>query len=144
MNIKPKLIDIEFLESLNKNVQINKNVKTTSKLRGYLSNLCISFFRNYADFIIVILFLGIILYFRYKYINKEKEKINNKKPSVLEIDYYRTNSYVDGKIVDTNDKVETSQNIDDNILNSIKDKISYFESELQPTNITNLSSYKSF
>ena len=144
MNIKPKLIDIEFLESLNKNAQINKNITKSSKIGGYLSNLCINFIKNYSDFIIVILFLGIILYFRYKYINKEKEKKNNKKPAILEIDYHRTNNYVDGKIVDTNDKVETSQNIDDNILNSIKDKISYFESELQPTNITNLSSYKSF
>ena len=144
MNSKPKLIDLDFLKKVSNNINKEAKPSVSSKVGGYIKNSFVSFFKNYSDLIIVILILGIILYFRYKYINKEKEKINKIKPTILEVDYHRTNNYVDGKIIDTNDNIETSQNVDDDILNSIKDKITNFENELQPIDMANLSNYQSY
>lgn len=144
MNSKPKLIDLDFFKKVSSNINKELPPSVSSKIGGYVKDSFVGFIKNYSDLIIVILILGTILYFRYKYINKEKEKINKIKPTILEVDYHRTNNYVDGKIVDVNDNIETSRKVDDDILNSIKDKISNFESELQPIDMTNLSSYQSF
>lgn len=144
MNSKPKLIDLEFLKKISNNINREATPTVSSKVGGYIKDSFINFIKNYSDLIIVIIILGVILYFRYKYINKEKEKINKIKPTILEVDYHRSNNYVDGKIIDTNDNIETSQKVDDDILNSIKDKITNFENELQPIDMTNLSSYQAF
>lgn len=144
MNSKPKLIDLEFLKKISNNINREAKPTVSSKVGGYIKDSFINFIKNYSDLIIVIIILGVILYFRYKYINKEKEKINKIKPTILEVDYHRSNNYVDGKIIDTNDNIETSQKVDDDILNSIKDKITNFENELQPIDMTNLSSYQAF
>lgn len=143
MNSKPKLIDLDFLKKVSNN--INKEVKPslTSKVGGYVKDSFVNFLKNYSDLIIVILILGAILYCRYKFMIKEKEKVNKSKQKVLEVDYHRTNNYVDGKIVDSNDEIKSSMNIEDDILNSIKDKITDFENELQPIDMTNLSNYQS-
>lgn len=142
MNSKPKLIDLDFLKKVSGKINKEDKIKITSQVGEYVKDSFVSFLKKYSDLIIVILILGIILYFRYKFIIKEKEKSNKLKHTVLEVDYHRTNNYVDGKIIDSKDDIQTSQNIDDDILNTIKNKITNFENELQPIDMTNLSSYQ--
>ena len=89
--------------------------------------------------IIVILILGIILYFRYKYnIESKKKKI---KPDILEVNYHRTNDYVNGSVIDTKDNIDTSKETSKDIIDIIKNKINEFDNDLQPVDMNNFSSY---
>ena len=74
MNSKPRLIDLDFLKKVSKsNVQIEEP-NISSKVTSYVTQSFTSFIINYSDMIIVLMILGIILYFRYKYNIESKKK----------------------------------------------------------------------
>ena len=71
MNLKPKLIDTNLAKKIIKNNKID-NYNIFNDIIIYTSNNIIYFIKNYYDFIIVLLLLSSILYFRYKYNKKLK------------------------------------------------------------------------
>lgn len=141
MNSKPKLIDLEFLKKISGSVNKEKDPSISSKVGGYIKDSFVHFFTNYSDLIIVIMILSTILYFRYKFIMNEK--IKKKKPDVLEVNYHRTNDYIDGSLVNTKDNMDTSRDIDNDIMRVVKDKIIDFENDLQPADMAELNGYHS-
>ena len=139
MNSKPRLIDLDFLKKVSKSNIEKIQSSVTTKVTSYMTNSCLNFIVNYSDMIIVILILGIILYFRYKYnIESKKKKI---KPDILEVNYHRTNDYVNGSVIDTKDNIETSKETSKDIINIVKNKINDFENDLQPVDMNNFNSY---
>lgn len=139
MNSKPRLIDLDFLKKVSKSNIEKIHPSVTTKVTSYMTNSCLNFIVNYSDMIIVILILGIILYFRYKYnIESKKKKI---KPDILEVNYHRTNDYVNGSVIDTKDNIETSKETSKDIINIVKNKINDFENDLQPVDMNNFNSY---
>ena len=142
MNRKPKLIDEEFLKKISIGItkdDIKKDV--SSNLETVFSKYIVTFLTNYCDLIMVLLILSIILYVRYQFVLKEKEK--NKNPDFLEVNYHRNNDYEEGSIVNTNDKIETSRNVGDDLMDMIKSKVNNFDNELEPVNMTSLNNYES-
>ena len=141
MNSKPRLIDLDFLKKVSKSNIEKIHSSVTTKVTSYMTNSCLNFIVNYSDMIIVILILGIILYFRYKYnIESKKKKI---KPDILEVNYHRTNDYVNGSVIDTKDNIETSKETSKDIIDIVKNKINEFDNDLQPVDMNNFSSYSS-
>ena len=63
--------------------------------------------------------LFIILFFRYKYFSNEK---NVKKNEVI-INYIRDQNIENGRLVDSNDRIESDINIDQKIIDTVKDEI---------------------
>ena len=63
--------------------------------------------------------LFIILFFRYKYFSNEK---NVKKNEVI-INYIRDQHIENGRLVDSNDRIESDINIDQKIIDTVKDEI---------------------
>jgi hypothetical protein len=139
MNSKPRLIDLDFLKKVSKSNIEKIQYSVTSKVSTYMTSSCLDFIVKYSDMIIVILILGIILYFRYKY-NIESKK-RKKKPDILEVNYHRTNDYENGKVIDTKDNIETSKETSKDLIDIIKDKINEFDNDLQPVDMNNFSSY---
>lgn len=138
---KPKLIDTDFFKKVNSNISKKKNIMVSSTFNNIIKNYILNFIVNYSDMIIVLLILSTILYFRYKYILEEKNK--KKKPVILEVNYHRTNDYADGSLVNTNDKIDTSKEVNDDILDLIKNKVNDFEQDLQPAGLSNYNGYES-
>ena len=93
MNSKPRLIDINLLKKV---TQTTHDIKPTiiTIILNYIKKIFFNFIINYADLIIVLLILGLMLYFRYKYNIGVKEK--KRKPDILEVNYHRTNDYIYG------------------------------------------------
>ena len=139
MNSKPRLINIDLLKKVSK-LSIPKIQNTvTTKISSYMANACLNFIINYSDMILLILILGIIMYFRYKYnIETKKKKI---KPDILEVNYHRTNDYINGSVVDTKDNIETSKETSIDIMDIVKNKINNFENELEAVDMNNIGSY---
>ena len=139
MNSKPKLIDLDFLKKVSKsNVQIEEP-NISSKVTSYVTQSFTSFIINYSDMIIVLMILGIILYFRYKYNIESKKK--KKKPDLLEVNYHRTNDYLNGEVIDTRYKIDTNRETNDEIMDIVKNKINDFDNELLPADLNNINSY---
>ena len=65
MNSKPRLIDINLLKKVTQTHDIKPTVITT--ILNYIKKNFLNFIINYSDLIIVLLILGSMLYFRYKY-----------------------------------------------------------------------------
>lgn len=137
---KPKLIDTEFFKKINNNISKKKSSMMSSSLSNVIKNYFLNFIVNYSDMIIVLLILSTILYFRYKYILEEKNK--KKKPDVLEVNYHRTNDYADGSLINSTDNIDTSKEVNDDILDLIKNKVNNFEQELQPAELSNYNDYE--
>lgn len=141
MNSKPRLIDLDFLKKISKsNVEIEQP-NISSKVTNYVTQSFTNFIINYSDMIIVLMILGIILYFRYKYNIESKKK--NKKPDLLEVNYHRTNDYLNGEVIDTRYKIDTNKETNNEIMDIVKNKINDFDNELLPADLNNMSSYSS-
>jgi hypothetical protein len=133
MNLKPKLIDTNLAKKIIKNNKID-NYNVFNDIIVYTSNNIIYFIKNYYDFIIVILLLSSILYFRYKY-NKKLNK------NYIQVNYYKNYDYEDDKLVNISNDIQSDIKLDDYIKDKIEDKINDIESkDLEPINIDNLSS----
>ena len=133
MNLKPKLIDTNLAKKIIKNNKID-NYNIFNDIIVYTSNNIIYFIKNYYDFIIVILLLSSILYFRYKY-NKKLNK------NYIQVNYYKNYDYEDDKLVNISNDIQSDIKLDDYIKDKIEDKINDIESkDLEPINIDNLSS----
>jgi hypothetical protein len=139
MKSKPKLIDLDLLQKVSELSKDENKTSLSSKFTNYIANSCLNFISDYFDFILVTLFLGIVLYFRYKFNIESKKKIL--KPESIEVNYHRTNEYIDGSLVDTKDKLEPLQETNENVIDVIKNKINEFENDLKPMNMNNLESY---
>lgn len=139
MNSKPRLIDLDLLQKVSNISKEEIRPSVTNQVSSYMADSCMKFISDYFDFILVTLLLGVVLYFRYKYNIESKKKII--KPNSLEVNYHRTNEYVDGLLIDTKDKIEPLQDTNENIMDVIKNKINDFENDLQPINMDNLESY---
>ena len=138
---KPKLIDTDFFKKVNNNINKKRTDMVSSRVGNVIRTYFLNFIVNYSDMIIVLLILSTMLYFRYKYILGEKNK--KKKPVVLEVNYHRSNDYADGSLINTTDNIETSQEVNDDILDVIKNKVNDFEYELQPAEMSNFNEYES-
>jgi len=133
MNLKPKLIDTNLAKKIIKNNKID-NYNVFNDIIVYTSNNIIYFIKNYYDFIIVILLLSSILYFRYKY-NKKLNK------NYIQVNYYKNYDYENDKLVNISNDIQSDIKLDDYIKDKIEDKINDIESrDLEPINIDNLSS----
>lgn len=133
MNLKPKLIDTNLAKKIIKNNKID-NYNIFNDIIVYTSNNIIYFIKNYYDFIIVILLLSSILYFRYKY-NKKLNK------NYIQVNYYKNYDYEDDKLVNISKDIKSDIKLDSYIKDKIEDKINEIESkDLEPINIDNLSS----
>ncbi len=133
MNLKPKLIDTNLAKKIIKNNKID-NYNIFNDIIVYTSNNIIYFIKNYYDFIIVILLLSSILYFRYKY-NKTLSK------NFIQVNYYKNYNYEDDNLININKDIESDVKIDDYIKDKIEDEINDIESrDLEPINLDNLSS----
>jgi|TARA_B100001093_G_scaffold377321_1_gene362552 hypothetical protein len=133
MNLKPKLIDTNLAKKIIKDNKID-NYNIFNDIIVYTSNNIIYFIKNYYDFIIVILLLSSILYFRYKY-NKTLSK------NFIQVNYYKNYNYEDDNLININKDIESDVKIDDYIKDKIEDEINDIESrDLEPINLDNLSS----
>lgn len=133
MNLKPKLIDTNLAKKMIKNNKID-NYNVFNDIIVYTSNNIIYFIKNYYDFIIVILLLSSILYFRYKY-NKKLNK------NYIQVNYYKNYDYEDDKLVNVSKDIQSDIKLDSYIKDKIEDKINEIETrDLEPININNLSS----
>jgi len=138
MNSKPRLIDINLLKKVTQTTHDIKPMIITVIL-NYIRKIFFNFIINYSDLIIVLLILGFMLYFRYKYNIGIKEK--NRKPDILEVNYHRTNDYIDGQLVDSQDTIDIDKNTDENVIDIVTNKVNDFDKDLPPLNINNLNSY---
>jgi hypothetical protein len=133
MNLKPKLIDTNLAKKMIKNNKID-NYNIFNDIIVYTSNNIIYFIKNYYDFIIVILLLSSILYFRYKY-NKKLNK------NYIQVNYYKNYDYEDDKLVNISKDIQSDIKLDNYIKDKIEDSINDIETrDLEPINIDNLSS----
>ena len=133
MNLKPKLIDTNLAKKIIKNNKID-NYNIFNDIIIYTSNNIIYFIKNYYDFIIVILLLSSILYFRYKY-NKKLNK------NFIQVNYYKNYNYEDDNLINISKDIQSDVKIDDYIKDKIEDEINDIESrDLEPINLDNLSS----
>ena len=133
MNLKPKLIDTNLAKKIIKNNKID-NYNIFNDIILYTSNNIVFFIKNYYDFILVLLLLSSILYFRYKY-NKKLNK------NYIEVNYYKNYDYEDDNLVNISKDIQSDVKIDDYIKDKIEDEINNIESrDLEPININNLSS----
>lgn len=133
MNLKPKLIDTNLAKKIIKNNKID-NYNIFNDIIVYTSNNIIYFIKNYYDFIIVILLLSSILYFRYKY-NKKLSK------NYIQVNYYKNYNYEDDNLINISRDIQSDVKIDDYIKDKIEDEINDIESrDLEPINLDNLSS----
>ena len=128
MNIKPRLIESNILKKVIKSNKIDKDNNIVFKLLKYTGNELINIVKNYSDYILVILFLFIILYIRYKF-NKTIKKKNFIKKEI-EVNYIRNQDIINNKIVNTNDNINSESKLDDHIINSIKKEINLVEQDL--------------
>ena len=141
MSTKPRLIEMNVLKKVIKNNKLDDE--------GVVDNLCrytggglVYLVKNYNDFILVILFLFVVLYFRYK-LNKKIKKSSNLASKEVEINYIRNQDIINNEVVNISDDIKSDHNLDDNILNHIKKEINNVENEsLKPINFGNeYSSY---
>lgn len=117
-NLKPSLIEPEYF----KKIYRTNNIKKYSFLENvsqYCGNSLIYFAINYGDLVLAILVLFIILFFRYKYFSNEK---NIKKNEVI-VNYIRDQNIEDGKLINSNDRIESNFNIDQKIIDTVKNEI---------------------
>ena len=70
--------------------------------------------------------------------NLKKKK---KKPDLLEVNYHRTNDYLNGEVIDTRYKIDTNRETNDEIMDIVKNKINDFDNELLPADLNNINSY---
>jgi len=139
MNSKPRLIDLDFLKKVSKsNIEIDKP-NVSSKITSYITKSFTNFIINYSDIIIVVIILSVMLYFRYKYNIESKKK--KKKPDVLEVNYHRTNDYLNGEVINSNSEIDTNKKTSKDIMDIVKNKINEFDNDLQPADINNFGSY---
>ena len=133
MNLKPKLIDTNLAKKIIKNNKID-NYNIFNDIIVYTSNNIIYLIKNYYDFIIVILLLSSILYFRYKY-NKKLNK------NLIQVNYYKNYNYEDDNLINISKDIQSDVKIDDYIIDKIEDEINDIElRDLEPINLDNLSS----
>ena len=117
-NLKPNLIEPEYFKKIYKTNNIKK-YSFLENISQYCGNSLIYFAINYGDLVLAILVLFIILFFRYKYFSNEK---NVKKNEVI-INYIRDQNIENGRLVDSNDRIESDINIDQKIIDTVKDEI---------------------
>ena len=141
MSTKPRLIEMNVLKKVIKNNKLDDE-GVVDNLFKYTGGGLVYLVKNYNDFILVILFLFIVLYFRYK-LNKSIKKSSNLASKEIEINYIRNQDVINNEIVNINDDIKSDHNLDDNILNHIKKEINNIENEsLKPINFGNeYSSY---
>lgn len=133
MNLKPKLIDTTLAKKIIKSNKID-NYNIFNDIVVYSSNNIVHFIKNYYDFILVLLLLSSVLYFRYKY-NKKLNK------NYIQVNYYKNYDYEDDKLVNISTNIESDVKLDEYIKDKIEDEINDLESrDLEPINIDNLSS----
>ena len=133
MNLKPKLIDTNLAKKIIKNNKID-NYNIFNDIIVYTSNNIIYLIKNYYDFMIVILLLSSILYFRYKY-NKKLNK------NLIQVNYYKNYDYEDDNLINISKDIQSDVKIDDYIKDKIEDEINDIElRDLEPINLDNLSS----
>jgi hypothetical protein len=141
MSTKPRLIEMNVLKKVIKNNKLDDE-GVVDNLFKYTGGGLVYLVKNYNDFILVILFLFIVLYFRYK-LNKSIKKSSNLASKEVEINYIRNQDVINNEIVNINDDIKSDHNLDENILNHIKKEINNIENEsLKPINFGNeYSSY---
>ena len=89
----------------------------------------------------MILFLFIVLYFRWKF-NKQV-KASKLASNQVQINYIRNQDIVNNEIVSVNDDIKSDNQVDDNILNHIKREINKIDHDgLKPINFS--SEYSSY
>ena len=70
---RPSLIDNKILKKIKKKkIQIRKN-NFSNKIKNY----CIDFFKNNYGILLMILFLILLLAFRYREVQKRRKRLNN-------------------------------------------------------------------
>ena len=141
MSTKPRLIEMNVLKKVIKNNKLDDE-GVVDNLFKYTGGGLVYLVKNYNDFILVILFLFIVLYFRYK-LNKNVKKNSNLASKEIKINYIRNQDVINNEIVNINDDIKSDHNLDENILNHIKKEINNIENEsLKPINFGNeYSSY---
>ena len=142
MSAKPRLIEMNILKKVIKNNKIADEDGVVNNLFKYTGGGVVHIVKNYSDFIVVILFLFIILYLRYKF-NKSTKKTSNLASKEIEINYIRNQDIVNNKIISVNDDIKSDDNFDDNLINKVKHEINLIDNDsLQPINFgNNYSSY---
>jgi len=142
MSAKPRLIEMNMLKKVIKNNKIADEAGVVNNLFKYTGGCVVHIVKNYSDFIVVILFLFIILYLRYKF-NKSTKKTSNLASKEIEINYIRNQDIVNNKIISVNDDIKSDDNFDDNLINKVKHEINLIDNDsLQPINFgNNYSSY---
>ena len=140
---RPKLIDVNVLEKVLKKNSISKEKDFVTNIFTFLTKNFVYLIVNYYDFILVLIFLFFILFFRYKY--NSNLKIFYRKPDDIQINYIRNNDIVDNKIVNTNDKMESSHTLNDDLLKIVKQQINQADdNNLKPMNLDNYQSFSSY
>ena len=127
-NFKPNLIEPQYLRKVFKSNNVEE-YSILDNISCYSSNLFIYFIVNYGDLLIAILILFFILYFRYKYFSNEKNITKNE----VVVNYIRDQDLLDGNIVKTNDRIESKELLNDDIIDKVKTEIKKVDS-LQPYN----------
>ena len=127
-NFKPNLIEPQYLRKVFKSNNVEE-YSILDNISCYSSNLFIYFIVNYGDLLIAILILFFILYFRYKYFSNEKNITKNE----VVVNYIRDQDLLDGNIVKTNDRIESKELLNDDIIDKVKKEIKKVDS-LQPYN----------
>ena len=127
-NFKPNLIEPQYLRKVFKSNNVEE-YSILDNISCYSSNLFIYFIINYGDLLIAILILFIILYFRYKYFSNEKNITKNE----VVVNYIRDQDILDGNVINTNDRIESKELLNDEIINKVKNEVKKVDS-LQPYN----------
>lgn len=127
-NFKPNLIEPQYLRKVFKSNNVEE-YSILDNISCYSSNLFIYFIINYGDLLIAILILFIILYFRYKYFSNEKNITKNE----VVVNYIRDQDILDGNVINTNDRIESKELLNDEIINKVKNEVKKVDN-LQPYN----------
>lgn len=141
MSTKPRLVELNVLRKVIKHNRSEVQNGVVDNLFKYTGGGLVHIVKNYSDFILVILFLFIVLYFRWKF-NKQV-KASKLASNQVQINYIRNQDIVNNEIVSVNDDIKSDNQVDDNILNHIKREINKIDHDgLKPINFS--SEYSSY
>ena len=141
--IMPNLIDRNILKKLTKieGKKINKSIG--GQLSSFIGRGFLKFIERYSDVILVLIILGVILYFRYRYTNSIKNK-KKKNPNYIEVNYHRNIDMVDNEVQNITDNIEQKDELSENVLELVKKQINEYDTVNNFANLNDLNSYNTF
>ena len=129
--MKPKLVELSVVNKIIKTNIESKN-DTATNIFKYMGNCMVYYTSNFIDYIILLIFLFLILYYRYKY----NKNLKIKKPDQIHVNYYRHKHIYDDNTETVNDNIETENELNDDMMNVIRNEINKVDTnDLQPLNI---------